>query len=386
MDITSPFWDQFLNTLGAFKQQPDIAHVLPQESWVALDYMLLPENMEMIRGGDHWEARIAYKRGQGTHFTSPGAIRNPQIHQYTTKVTANFAHMIYEVPYLEDEMLRQRTGNDQADAKAIVDVIKVRRVREFLNWAQTLEERLFELPTTSEGHETFAGIPHHLKAITAAQAATSGATGDFQGGNPLAAGGGTASSWQGRDLSDSEYENLRNYCAGWDADSADSITFSDENMKRLSRMLRRLKFKTPMGGPVKITSPSIAKRRIMTDEYTNWMIGMGARRQNDNLGNDALKYVSGDDGVVLVAGVPVRVVDQLDTADTTVRGAHPLYVVNLDYLYFAAREGKWMMQRPPATDEVHQPDAVVEYVDSELQLVVSDPQKAGGVISYREAA
>lgn len=381
------FLDMVRNTLDKLPVDGEFATVLPYHNWYVADE-LWRQNRRKKSGGVYVDVRIAYRVGESTQFVEAAAIRNPSMTEYTVSGKLPLVTTYFEVVHVEKEIRDNVTATASRGKRAeqIIDILKVRRQQELLGFYKTQEEKFFLCPTESGANKTPHGIPYHLPPITSAQV---GGTGDVQGAYQGVHGYG-ASYWQNIDISDTTYSDLESYNACWDAASATTITMTEENKIRLARMFRRLHWSSPLSVE-QLAQPMFSKLRVLTDETIVEQIGIAAQAQNDNLGADILKYVGTKgpkarlgmtDSGPLVNGLPARWAEVLDTADTTARGYHPLYMLNMDYLQVACEASNFMKKRPAATDAVHQPDVIVEYVDSTFNYIVPDRQKVGGVISW----
>lgn len=88
------------------------------------------------------------------------------------------------------------------------------------------------------------------------------------------------------------------------------------------------------------------------------------------------------EGGVTLFGRPVVWIEDIDGVSGTTFGTFPFYMINFDYIYPIAHSKRWLFERPPAVDEVSQPDVATTWMDSKYNFFAEDRQKAGGVISY----
>lgn len=376
------FTDMLLETLANRPVDKSFATLLPYNNWLFND-VLMQDDKKVVAGGTTHEFSIAYRVGTSTHWVKPAAVRNPVLTNYMVKAQLALVNTYYEVAYVEEEMLVNRDSPD-AMAQQIVNIINVKRQQEKLGHMKALEDVLFAVPVTTGDNLTPHGIPYHIPPITAAQISTGTGEGAFQGQLAMTNESSSGTTWQNIDRSSSTYSLLRTWNAEW-ADSTVNIAIGDDNRYRLAKAWLNLNFDSPIGID-QIKTPMFNRFRQITDQYTWLKLGAAAQAQNDNLGSDVLKYMGVNlttkDSAVFVNGLPVRWAQVLDTESATYRGYHPFYFLNLDHLKVAYDPRRWFMQRKPASDAVHQPDVVVEYVDTKFNLICTNPQQVGGVISW----
>jgi hypothetical protein len=370
------FLDAVRNTLNDFAPESDFVPYLSLHRWLVGDEIF--KNSEDQVGGFEHEFRIGYKEGASTKFVAPASVRNPTITEYTVMAKFPLITSYFEVAYVEREMLAQRgNGPAGAQAKKLVDVIKRRRQAEQLGYYKAQEEKFFKLPTSTLDPY---GLPYHIVPITSDQVTAGTGAGAFQGAN--AAG---QSAWCGIDRSSATYAGIRNWNANFNG-ATNAFTMNAENKKRIARMFRQLNFVGPMN-VADLKLPAFSKFRIITDQYNIEQFEATAVSQNDQLGNVVLAHMgtgltlrSANNGVI-VNGLPVLWADILDTYDAS-RGYHPLYMLNTEFITTVKDPACWMKKRPAASDGVHQPDVLVEYIDSLFNYKCRQPRYAGGVISW----
>ena len=378
------FTDLLRATLSNRKADGSWITLLPLRRWFFVDNLLNKEKMVQEGGTDHaW--MIAYKEGASTVWAKPGAVRNPSIGEYLVEAKLAMVNNYYQVAYHEHEMRVNRNAGPKFMAQQIVRLIDMRRSQEKLGHLKNLEEKFVEPPVTTGENLTPHGLPYHIVPITSAQKAAGTGGGAFQG---RAMTGGNI--WSNIDLTTLKadgvtlkYDRLFNYNAARDG-ATSAITITSENKIRLSDMFRRCSFEAP-DSMADLKTPSFDRFRLIADEYVIKQLGVAGQSQNDNLGSDLLQYMgvrikSADTGT-LVNGLPVRWCETLDTY-SAYRGYHPMYALNLDELEVVYDPQNFMRKRPPASDEVHTPDQIVEYFDSTMTIRVRNRQQAGGLIAW----
>lgn len=385
------FTDSVLTCLNRIPLDGRFETVMPRQKWLFNEWLWHGDRID-APGGIEDEFYINYKMGETAKYTTPGAQRNPTFTNFLVKGKQPLIQMYYQISYIEEEMERMGQRGPLQGSWAIVNYIKARRQSELLGFYNKLEDDFLALPDLTKTEQSIWGLPYNIVPITAAQIAAGG-KGAFQGENPRLYDAGKGASgqdaWCTIDRSDAKYAGLRNYNVQWDAASADTVSLTEENLARLGRAFRQLDFTAPID-MADLTKPAWAKYRLFTDDYMCDKLGVAARQQNDQLGGDVLKYLGVGvslgraNNAVVVNGLPVHYAKTLDTASLIERGAHPLYGVNLEHLKVTPRPEKFMLKRPPASDKVHTPDAIVEYVDSVFNIRCKNPQQVGFVISYVE--
>jgi hypothetical protein len=157
--------------------------------------------------------------------------------------------------------------------------------------------------------------------------------------------------------------------------SNDDGNIEDADITKITRMLRRLHFKSPMF--VKDSTEGGYKNlRLYTTEAIIEALEDRARKNNDNLAGDVAKYA----GATVIKNLPVQWVEYLD-ADTS----NPLYAINHDYFFPFVMEGDFFRETGPMNDRT-QKDVFTTFVDLEFNYLCTNRQRAGGMISHVAAA
>lgn len=383
------FNDIVTATLDHLPLDGKFATIMPLQKWIFNDWFFHGDRKQMPGGKeDKWY--INYRLGDSAQYTEPGKTRNPEFGRHLVEATQPLVQMYFYVAHVEEELEQMGNRGPIQGGWDIINTIQSRRQSEKLGFFKKLEDDFFELPILTGTQKSMWGLPYHLKAITTGQVAGGTASGAFQGGNPLtaaSAGVSAGADWCGIDVtsSDPDYTDLQNYNFRWDADAAASVTLTEENLVRLSTAFRLLAFEGPID-MANLAEPAFARFALCTDGYMCDKFGIAARQQNDRLGQNVVAMLGVGVGlslvgsVAMVNGLPIQFAPVLDTPDAEnllARGYHPLYGVNKSVFNMNVRPQKFMKKRRPASDEVHTPDVIVEYVDSVMNFRLFDRQKAG---------
>lgn len=393
MATPAQFLDIVAESINKLPFDGEFATVMPLNRWTVMD-AFFSKPVDFPAGK---EDQFETARGvpDALTYIQPLTYREATIKNHFVTATQPLVAMTYANAWAEHELQVQGALVKDRGA-AIVKVVEARRQLNKLGFYKGIERDFWRLPNlVASAMPTLYGFPFHVTAITAAQVAAGTGAGAYQGLSPQLKASSSTQNWCGLDLSGT-YTDMGNWNAAWDAAAAASITMTDENLIRIARALRQLGLEGPMDLKDLNTSPW-SNNRIITDQFIIEKLGLAQKASNDSLGNDALKYLatgvrigSSNNGVVL-NGLPVRYESELDddgtSSDVNVErrrcmGNHPMCFLNLDLMYFTARRGQFMNKRPVASDAVHQPDGLVEHVDTIGNFRSKDHQKAGAIISY----
>lgn len=372
------FYDLMNFTLARRPTNKYVETVLPLQRWMFVDHIMKEDAMTDSGGKNPHKWLINYRTPDTTVFAAAASTRNPQLSNFSVEASIDLVDMYWSVSYVEKEV-RENTASGQQ----LANLIDERRKTHLIGHLNNLENKFFALPVTAGDHRTPHSLVYHMPPITTTQVSAGTGEGAFQG--QLAGAGTSSTTWCGINRSASKYAGLRTWNFNWSAASAATLTMSDENLRRLSRAFMYSGFQGPMD-VADLKTPQYSKFRLFTDELVLHQLGLAMRAQRDDLGSDVLNGLINlgktSAGVPLVNQLPVEWAPVLQTADTTNRGAHPLYGVNRDQLKVVRERGNWQKKRPPERDGVHRPDVVVEYVDSTWTVKNPNPQLLGFVGSW----
>ena len=209
-------------------------------------------------------------------------------------------------------------------AERIVDILKVRRDRAVIDYAEKMEKNFWESPAASTNTTDPWGVPYWLVW-------TSPGTAGFLGGNNSAYTGGPAG------VNRTTYSQWKNY-----QDTYVNVTKAD-----LIRKIRKAMTFTHFMPPTGLTSPSPIRRAPDYAMYTLYTVVQQAEElaesQNDRLGPD----IASMDGRVSIRGVPLTWTPYLEGRTGT-----PIYGINWAASHFVVLPGFFMrMSVNPAPNQ-----------------------------------
>lgn len=306
-------------------------------------------------GGVSIVRNVQLKENGSAAFIRPNDVLTPGIVDVQGRLRANWVQAKADYSIMREEILRNRSKAQ------IIKLQTSRRVAAYGDICNTLEERAWQAPTSSADDLHPMGIPYTLVPITGAQV-TAGTFG-HQGANPTG-----FSDCYGLDASASANERFRSYNDVWSNSAGD---LADEDIKKATRMLRRLHFR----GPTFVKDMEDGRfdnLRLYACEKIIDSAEDRARSNNDSLGSDIGKFA----GATVIKNIPLVWVPQLDT-DTS----NPLYAVNHDYLMPFVMKDDWFRETEPMNDKT-QPNTFTTYIFLQFNFLCTNRQRAGGLISY----
>jgi hypothetical protein len=353
--------DEVLDVLNAAREfVPLNAYEALQKyhSYVAVS-SLWQESKRKIDGGTGISDRVAVDNNGAAKHVHPGEPTNPTI--------VNNLRSIF-IPWKSGQtdwsVLDAEYHENKGQSTKLIDLVKERRARAMESMVETLEDAFWADPDASNDRIPY-GIQYYLPPITGAQVTAGTGQGAHQGEHASG-----FSDCMGLDAS--TYTRWQSYNATWDT-SDGSIT--EEGVRRIARMLRRLKWKAPrLVGDMSDTQMDM---KLVAEETIYENICSRARQQNDDLGPDVTMYYNQP----LVSGTPVEWVEQLD--DTSL--SYPMYAVNMNYLITTVLSGIDFKESAPLRDTT-QHDVATSYVDVRYNYRTTNRQRLGGLISYVAAS
>jgi hypothetical protein len=353
-DQTFELWDA---TRSAYPWKDKLAELLKYQSYPFMSQWAGPDRVT-FDGGTQITFDVMLGDNGSAKMVKPYQTTAVSVTETLAQMSAPWRSAQAEYSISTDE-IRRNAGNDVK----LVDLRKLRRQGAMMSMANMLEEKAWAAPTSSTDDTNPYGVPYWIVPITGTQA-TSDPTGAFQGSN--ASGFSTCG---GIDASVAANARWRNWNATW-SNSSGEITTAD--VLRMGRMLRHLNFKAPMMASAYEPGGGIDNLRLYACETIIQNLEKLARSQNDQLGSDVLKYQN----MTLVKGIPVEWVPVLD-ADTTL----PMYAINHDHWKVFVMEGEYFNETTPPVDrELHR--VITTFVDLDYNFMVTNRQRAGGLISY----
>lgn len=207
------------------------------------------------------------------------------------------------------EILRNRSGKFTGNSVVqLVDLAKIRRASADLSMANLLEGLGWKVPTSTADKKNPNGIFYHLVPITAAQVATSQS--GHIGQNPVG-----FNDTAGIDATDDTYALWRSYVDVWDNDTP---TCTDDDVRKMVRMHRRLKFQVPMNAK-DWTAETFSDFQGYLSESRLECFEERARANNESLGADLGKF----SGQTIIKGTPLNWTEEIDDVSSD-----PLVLMN----------------------------------------------------------
>ncbi len=329
----------------------------------------------VIQGGTQISGYVVYKETGTAQFVLPGKVYQPSIEQVMKKHTVDWRHSHADWSVVREEILGCR------EPEELVGIIKPRRQACQMGLALLNEEQFWAAGDASSGTDPLT-IPSFIVPIFSDQITDTGSYGSdvegaFQGGLPTGfsdvSGIDPGTYSQGSGFDDATYERWRN----WNANSPNSDgEYTETTEDRLERMFLNLNFESP-DNVDDLKKASFMARRMYTNITTQLSMKRAAKSQNDQVGWD----VSLDGGKnVMWKGIRPKWQKQLDTYSAS-RGYFPTYLVNFNALFPVVRKGEYFLEQTFGPDK-SQPDMTTTHMDLSYNLMCTNRQAVGGVISY----
>ena len=260
------------------------------------------------------------------------------------------------------EILRNSAGKFTGNSLVqIVDIIKTRRASSDLSMANLLEDRGWKAPTSTADKLNPNGIFYWLVPITAAQVAA-GTSGHI-GSNPV---GFTTTA--GIDASDADYALWRSYVDVWDNNTP---TCTDDDVRKMVRMHRRLKFQVPMNAR-DWTSETFSDFQGYVSEDRLEAFEERARANNESLGADLGKY----SGQTIIKGTPLNWTEEIDDVSSD-----PLVLMNHKHWNVFVLEGDNFAESTVPGDR-RQHRMTTTFTDVSFNIGTLNRRLCGGRIDY----
>jgi hypothetical protein len=364
-------FDLWRTTLSAFDwENRDMEYLFPLHQFIVCDEWFKRDRVE-IDGGTKIERNVIYRENGSTAFVLPGQVRERSSRDVVVRIDVPYCGTVVEHSITATEVRRN------AGRAKLKDEARKKRAAAMMDIAKTIEERSWFIPDASSNVYPY-GVPYWIIPITGAQVTS--ATYGHQGYYNTA-----FSDCAGIASSATAYSRWANYNDVW-SNSNGQIT--EDDFQKLSRMFRHLHFRAPMIAD-EVNQPKLTKYRMYTDETIIDAYAKAVRKNRDDLTADGgYLYGAGLNAMTggpTLKGFPIIWVEELDTADTTNRGANPFYMLNHDYFYPVVEQGMYFSEDVPQRT-VEQPDVFTTWVDLMWQLLCHNRQLGGGNISYVAAA
>ena len=286
------------------------------------------------------------------------------------QVNVGHVHKEIDVPWTqlstqyawdEVELLTQMNST-----KGYISLIKTRVNDSLWAWADLIEDRGWQTPTSATDNLYPYGVPYYLNKLTSAQS-TAGTSG-FAGQTIVYSGGDTGTVCAGLDAATEP--KWRNY--------ADTYTVVDNSLlKKFRKAFRLTRFFPPRF--IKNPGQDAETDRLVYapgDEY-DAICDLLDKRDDRNTPVDLMGGVKvriNEQGVPFVNGHPVVYIPQLD--DDTDK---PIYAVDWAKLRTVVQDGYWMKEEEAMQSPTQHTVAVV-YVDGRCCILCINRRTAGFVL------
>ena len=342
----------------AFKHQT--YEVLNQ--WFAKDKVQLD-------GGDRVTRYISLRDTGNAQHVRMYDTDTPNISNVDEVIKVEWTHAQVSFSYSVKE-LAMNTGN----RSRIYSLLKQRRTNAFREFADLLEEKAWQTPSSSSDDLSPIGIPGWL---VQADTNPSGAIGDFTGyvgdywsdtESAMATAGNITSTASVNPRWANYYEDHQN-------------ALDSSLLKRLRRSFRKTKFQSPMfAKQVLDPNSGFSNFRLYTNSAVLDELEEIAIKSDDRVGADLGKYA----GSTIFKGIPFMYVDVLDSAKQYVYGANPIFGVNHSHFYPVCLDGENFRVNDPMS-KVGQHNVLTVYVDLSYAYICDNRRTGGFLISNWES-
>jgi len=321
--------------------------------WMAKDKITFDGGTSIVR-------HVQVTESGAAQWVVPYQTTEPSVTDVQARIRANWCYIQTDYSIAREEMLVNRSR------PKLIDLMKSRRLAAMMDLAELLELWVWRSPTNSSDALHPFGVPMYITPIITAQ------TYGHVGCNPLYNDTSAVADCAGIDSSLSAYSRWRNYADRWNlADSFEGV-IEDEDIIKITRMLRRLHFKSPTF-VTDIDNGSYKNLRLYTGEEVIESLEERARKQNDQLGSDVARYA----GATIIKNLPVIWIERLDYANSS---TYPFYALNHTYFKPFVMEGNWLRENEPIRSK-GQHNVFTTFVDAQMNIICTNRQRAGGIIS-----
>jgi len=334
-------WDGKFETLQKYHDYP-VCNIWFQKDRVIFD------------GGTSVVRNVQLAENGSAKFTRPYEPASPTVVDVQGRLRTEWVQATADYSISRQEVLRNRSK------PRLIDLLTGRRHGAMTDLANLLEEYAWQTPSGPSDDLHPMGIPYWIVPITSAQQ-TAESYG-HQGENPSG-----FSDCGGIDASQTDNARWRSYNDAWTNADGD---IADDDVIKVTRMLRRLHFRSPLFIN-DVDSGGYRNMRLYANETILEALEDRARKNNDQLGSDVARYA----GATVIKNIPVIWIEQLD-GDST----HPLYAINHGYFHPFVMEGDFFRETGPMNSR-EQHDVFTTFVDLQFNFLCINRQRAGGVIS-----
>lgn len=312
--------------------------------------------------GDGIEEFITLKDTGNGKMTSMWEEHTSNVVNTDSKITAAWVHFTTNLSYDRRE-LAMNMGNDVK----IYDYFNGKMKNMFREAAEMLQVKLLLPPTSATDTKNPHGLTSWLTMGTdGSDGAFNGYTGKFNDGS------GTAFNVGG--ISSSATDKPR-----WASFYADHEGKLGDNLVDLFCTAMRLTHFSPATLPRPYGKEETwGNFRIYTNNKVLRNLEALARATDDKIGGDITKYF----GAVLVKGIPLVYLEELDTARTTVYGTDPIIGVNYDHFRAKVLAGNdFVVGKPRQRDNM--PNVCTVDLDLSFASICDNRQLSGFLISQQ---
>ena len=302
-------YDLLKTTLKNYPHKGTLTVLQERHNFPIMNRLFRDDRM-MIRGGTAISEKLMIDENGAAKMTQPYAIHEGNVVDVMATMEMPWRQAQTSWDLEKGEIIRnasgQMTGNS---AVQIVDIVKVRRASSDLSLANLMEDLGWKAPTSTTDALNPYGIFYWLPPITSAQV-TTGSGGDHIATNPVG-----FSTTAGIDASDETYKLWKAYCDVWDNNTP---TCTDDDVRKMVRMHRRLRFQVPMNA-----------RDWQADTFSDYQgycsedrleaFEERARANNESLGADLGKF----SGQTVIKGTPLNWTEEIDDV-----ASDPLVLLN----------------------------------------------------------
>ena len=275
----------------------------------------------IIRAGKSISERIMIDENGSAKMVQPYEIHEGSVVDVMAVMEMQWRQAQADWTLEKGEVLRNQDGSmSRGQIAQLVDLMKPRRASADLSLANKMEKLGWKAPTSATDVLNPNGIFYYLVPITAAQVAA-GSGGDHIGRNSP-----DFMTTAGIDAREEAYRLWRSYVDVWDNDTP---TVTDDDIRKMVRMHRRLVFQVPMNAR-DWSSDAFADFQGYCSEARLEAFEERARANNESLGADLGKF----SGKVVIKGTPLNWVQELDDI-----ASDPFVLLNHNHLHAFILEG-----------------------------------------------
>lgn len=306
-------------TLKAYPRAGMLTVVQDRHHFPIMNRVFAKDRM-IIRAGKSISERIMIDENGSAKMVQPYEIHESNVVNVMAVMEMPWRHGQADWTLEKGEVLRNQDGSMTKGMVAqLVDLMKPRRASSDLSLANMMEDLGWKAPTSSTDVVNPWGIFYLLVPITAAQVAA-GESGHI-GRNPVG-----FSSTANIDASQEKYRLWRSYADVWDNNDP---TITDDDVRKLVRMHRRLRFQVPMNAR-DWAADAFADFQGYLSESRLESMEERARANNESLGADLGKF----SGQTVIKGTPLNWSEEIDDI-----ASDPLALINHNHLHAFVLEG-----------------------------------------------